>query len=233
VEKKSNKEIIEEIYHINRWGKGFFCVNKKGNLTVLPGKDINGLQIDLHEVLEEIKEKKIQLPVVIRFHDILRYQVLELNQVFSEVIKTSNYQGKYIGVYPIKVNQMREVVEEILDAGKEFSFGLEAGSKPELLSVLAMNQNHNSLTILNGYKDKDYLKLGLIGRVLGKNTIIVIEKFSELKDLIGLAKKMEILPYLGIRVKLSVLGSGKWSDSSGEKTKFGLTVSEILNGVEL
>lgn len=227
------EERIEDIYHIKRWGEGYFSVNKKGNLSVLPTKDPEGPSIDITQVLDEIKEKNIQIPVVVRFHDVLRSRVIELNETFRKVKEDAQYKGNYIGVYPIKVNQMREVVEEVLDAGREYQYGLEAGSKPELLSVLALNDTENSLIILNGYKDRDYLKLALLGRKLDKNTIVVIEKYSELNELIELSKEMKIKPLIGFRTKITVRGSGKWSESGGEKAKFGLSISEILNGVEL
>jgi len=231
--KPSIGDKIESIYHIKRWGEGYFTVTPKGNLGVLPTRNPEGPCIDMQRVLQEVKQKNIQIPVVIRFHDILRSRVKNLNESFIQKIKEAKYNGDYIGVYPIKVNQMREVVEEVLDAGQKYHFGLEAGSKPELLSVLALNDNPKSLIILNGYKDKDYLRLALLGRKLGKNTIVVIEKFSELSDLIEISKEMKIKPLIGFRTKTTVRGSGKWSESGGEKAKFGLSITEILNGIEL
>ena len=229
----SIEEKIEDLYHIKRWGEGYFTVTSNGNLGVNPAREENQPCIDIQNVIKEITQKNIQIPVVIRFHDILRSQVKHLNESFQKKVSEAKYQGKYIGVYPIKVNQMREVVEEVLDAGEEYSFGLEAGSKPELLSVLALNDNNSSLIILNGYKDKDYLRLALLGRKLEKNTIVVIEKYSELTDLIEISKEMNIKPLIGFRTKITVRGSGKWSESGGEKAKFGLSISEVLNGFEL
>ena len=177
-------KIAEENYHLTSWGRGFFTVNKKGNLCVLPSLDENGPQIDIHEIIQEMETKGITLPCVIRFHDILRSQVVDLNEKFAQKIQEANYKGKYIGVYPIKVNQMREVVEEVLDAGEKYDFGLEAGSKSELLTALALNHNPKALTICNGYKDINYMKLAMLGRKLGRQVIVVIEKFSELELLL-------------------------------------------------
>lgn len=228
LKKVAIREFIEEIYHIERWGDGHFGVNDEGNLCIKPNKENQKGTLDIQKVVDEIIDQGIELPVVIRFHDILRAQVVELNETFNRIIAESNYRGRYFGVYPIKVNQMREVVEEILDAGKKFNFGLEAGSKPELLSVLALNDNPGSLTVLNGYKDREFLKLALLGRKLGKNTIVVIEKYSELINLLEISKETDIRPVIGLRAKLSAQGSGKWSHSAGENAKFGLTISEIL-----
>ncbi len=225
-------EDSEKIYHISRWGDGYFTINEKGNLSVLPTKDPKGPRIDIAEVLEEMKKEQITLPAVIRFHDILRSQVKLLNRTFREVIEESNYEGRFMGVYPIKVNQMREVVEEIVDAGAPYHFGLEAGSKPELLSVLALNTNKHSMTILNGYKDDEYLKLALLGLKMGRNIIVVIEKFSELVSLLKLSEEMKIKPVIGLRCKMSVKGRGKWAESGGDRAKFGLTIPELIQAVE-
>jgi arginine decarboxylase len=194
-ENKTNewtKESAEEIYHISRWGDGYFDINDAGHMCVLPNRDPNGPRIDIHEVLEEMKAQDIPFPIVIRFHDILRSQVKVINETFRDVIKEAGYRGEYRGVYPIKVNQMREVVEEIVDAGAPYDYGLEAGSKPELLSVLAYNENANALTVLNGYKDEEYLRLALLGNKIGRKVIVVIEKFSELYKLLKLSREMNI-----------------------------------------
>ncbi len=181
-------EDTDAVYNISRWGDGYFDVNEQGHLCVLPQRNPNGPRIDIYEVLEEMKAQNIPFPIVIRFHDILRSQVKLLNETFREVIKEAAYRGAYSGVYPIKVNQMREVVEEILDAGNQYNYGLEAGSKPELLSVLAYNENINAPTVLNGYKDEEYLRLALLGNKLGRKVIVVVEKFSELYKLLKLSK---------------------------------------------
>lgn len=218
-------------YNIDRWGEGYFNVNKQGHLCVLPKKTTDGPVISVYEVIEEIKRVDIQFPVVLRFHDILRSQVATLNKTFRQAIEDAKFRGSYYGVFPIKVNQMREVVEEIVDAGAPYNFGLEAGSKPELLAVLAMNTNPYSLTILNGYKDLEFFKLALLGIKLGRRMIVVIEKFSELPQLVKLSKEMGIEPLIGIRAKLTTKGSGRWEKSSGDHAKFGLTISEIVSAV--
>ncbi|MDO9180857.1 MAG: biosynthetic arginine decarboxylase, partial [Bacteriovorax sp.] len=228
-----SKEEADDVYHISRWGDGYFDINGEGHLCVLPNQDENGPRIDIAEVVEEMKAQNIPFPIVVRFHDILRSQVKVINETFRDVIKEANYNGQYKGVYPIKVNQMREVVEEIVDAGAPYDYGLEAGSKPELLSVLAFNDNINALTVLNGYKDEDYLRLALLGNKLGRKVIVVIEKFSELHKLLKLSREMNIEPMIGLRAKMAVKGSGKWSDSGGEKAKFGLTIAEMLTAVQI
>lgn len=227
------KEDADEAYHISRWGDGYFDINQEGHLCVLPNRDPNGPRIDIAEVIEEMKLQNIPMPMVIRFHDILRSQVKLLNETFREVIKEADYPGKYTGVYPIKVNQMREVVEEIVDAGSPYDFGLEAGSKPELLSVLAFNDNLNALTVLNGYKDEEYLRLALLGNKLGRKVIVVIEKFSELYKILKLSREMNVAPMIGLRAKMSVKGSGKWAESGGDKAKFGLTIAEMNHAIQI
>jgi len=222
-----------ELYDVKRWGNGYFSINDKGHLCVLPEKREDGPRIDILEVIEEIKAQGLQFPTVIRFHDILRSQVRLLNITFNQAIAENNYQGRFVGVYPIKVNQMREVVEEIMDAGQPFNYGLEAGSKSELMAALAQNENPEALTILNGYKDEEYVRLALLGRKLDRKLIIVVENFSEFEMIIRLAKKTKVAPLMGIRTKLAVQGVGRWANSSGDRAKFGLTCSEILNGIEL
>lgn len=226
-------EEAQKIYNIGRWGDGYFDINEKGNVVVLPEKSAKGPQIDLMDIVEEMKIQGIAFPAVIRFHDILRSQVKSLNKAFRDVIDECRYEGRYMGVYPVKVNQMREVVEEIIDVGAPYDYGLEAGSKAELLSVLALNTNKDSLTILNGYKDEDFFKLAMCGLKLDRKVIVVIEKFSELKILIKISREMNMRPIIGLRAKMSVKGRGKWSDSSGDKAKFGLSISEILNAITL
>lgn len=223
----------EELYGVNRWGAGYFSIGENGNIQIAPNHRLPDVTIDMKDVLDEIRAEGIQLPAVIRFHDILRSQVEILNETFAKTIDEANYQGKYCGVFPIKVNQMREVVEEIIDAGEPYNYGLEAGSKPELMAVLAYNENPNALTVLNGYKDEDYLTLALLGRQLRRKMIIVIEKYSELEMLIPLAKKLGVEPMIGLRSKMMVRSSGKWAGSSGDRAKFGLSITEILNIVEL
>lgn len=220
-------------YHIDRWGNGYFGVSQRGHLLIQPEQGKSEGAIDLMAVIDEIRRQDIELPVVIRFQDCLRAQVNNLCQTFQTVMKNEGYKGNYTGVFPIKVNQMREVVEEILEAGEPYNFGLESGSKPELLAALAMNTNPEALTIVNGYKDRDYLKLALMGRKLGRKVIVVIEKLNELQDLLDLANEMNVEPMIGFRAKLASKGSGKWADSGGDKAKFGLTVAEIMQSIYL
>ena len=225
-------EDAEDTYQISSWGEGYFGVNAEGHLVVQPDGIKNGVEISILEVIEEIKSHNLELPVVIRFHDILRSRVQNLNNIFQETIDRLGYKGHYRGVYPIKVNQMREVVEEIVDAGQPFSFGLEAGSKAELMSVLAYNTNPDSLTILNGYKDEDYMRLAMLGRKLNRQIIVVIEQFHELPLLIRIAKEMKVAPLIGLRMKMTSKSLGKWEKSSGDRAKFGLTASDLVRVVQ-
>ncbi|MBU3020454.1 biosynthetic arginine decarboxylase [Aestuariibacter sp. A3R04] len=221
-------EEAEKLYGVSRWGGGYFTIGDNGNIHVTPVPSDTGIRIDFKAVIDEIREEGVQFPVVIRFHDVLRSQVANLNSIFRNTIAEAEYQGEYQGVYPVKVNQMREVVEEIVDAGEPFNYGLEAGSKAELITVLALNTNEDSLTILNGYKDEEFMKLALLGRKLGRRVVVVIEKYSELTLLVRIAKELGIDPIIGMRSKMTVKGRGKWESSGGERAKFGLTVAEIL-----
>lgn len=222
----------DRLYQISQWGEGYFEVNAKGNLSVNPERRENGPRIDIAEVIEEMHSQGIAFPAVIRFHDILWSQVVSINETFKKTIEDEGYKGRYLGVYPIKVNQMREVVEEIISAGAPYDFGLEAGSKPELMAVLAYNDNAGSLTVLNGYKDDEYMRLAMLGRKLGRKVVVVIEKLSELDRLLKVSKEFDVKPMIGLRCKMSYKSVGKWSDSSGDRAKFGLSVTEILLAVE-
>lgn len=226
-------EQSEQIYRVNRWSNGYFEIGENGNLHAIPRYDQPKLKIDLREIIDEMSAMGIQFPAVIRFHDILRSQVEQLNKTFRHTIEEAHYEGKYLGVFPVKVNQMREVIEEIVSAGARFDYGLEAGSKPELIAALAYNTNKNSLTILNGYKDEEYLRLALLGLKINRKIVIVIEKFTELVKLIELAQELDVKPVIGLRVKMMVKGRGKWESSSGERAKFGLSIAEIINAVTL
>lgn len=222
-------EEAERVYGVASWGGGYFKIGDNGNIKITPDLKNPDIRIDFNAVIEEISQEGIQFPVVIRFHDILRSQVVGINECFNKVIAEANYLGKYNGVYPIKVNQTREVVEEIVDAGAPYDYGLEAGSKAELLAVLAYNTNANSLTILNGYKDEEFIRLSLMGRKLGRKVVVVIEKFSELLLLVKVAKELNIEPIIGLRSKMTAIGKGKWKGSSGDRAKFGLSIPEIIN----
>lgn len=223
----------EHLYRVKRWSNGYFDIGECGDLMVIPRYNEPNLKINMREVIDEMQAKNIAFPAVIRFHDILRSQVELINKTFRNVIEDTDYEGNYFGVFPVKVNQMREVIEEIVDVGNRFNYGLEAGSKPELAAALAYNTNNDSLTILNGYKDEEYLRLALLGRKIGRKVVIVIEKFSELNMLIKLAKSMDVRPIIGLRIKMMVKGRGKWESSSGERAKFGLSIGEILNAISL
>ena len=221
-----------QLYNIGGWSAGYFNINQKGHIVAHPlGQP--GPMIDLMDVVEDIRERKLGFPCVVRFQDVLRSRVKQLNEVFRAAIAQHSYKGGYFGVYPTKVNQMREVVEEILDAGAPYHFGLEAGSKGELLIVLALNTDPEALTICNGYKDEEYLRLALLGRKLGRKIIVVIEKLSELPHLLRLAEEMNVQPLIGLRSKLSTKGTGKWESSSGDFAKFGLTTPELIRAVEM
>ncbi len=217
-------------YGFSRWGKGTFSIDDDGALCVHPMGDERRIRIP--DVLEEAKQMGLSAPLTIRVQDMLRRRVVELNEAFADAIKAEQYQGHYQGVFPIKVNQLREVVDEILDAGEPWKFGLEAGSKPELLIALAMLQTKGALLVCNGYKDADYIRLALLGIRLGKKVIIVIEQPSEADLIIALAKETGVTPTIGLRLKLSATGEGRWSTSSGDHAKFGLSAPEIVSVVK-
>ncbi|HWG89587.1 MAG TPA: biosynthetic arginine decarboxylase [Candidatus Thermoplasmatota archaeon] len=225
-------EKAKEHYNIENWGAGYFTINEQGHVCVTP-YGAGGPRIDLMDVIQDIQEKGLGFPTVIRFQDVLRSRVVKLNETFQAAIKTHNYRGGYYGVFPIKVNQMREVVEEILDAGTPYHYGLEAGSKPELIVALALNTDPEALTICNGYKDEDYMRLALVGRKLGRKVMVVIEKLSELPLLLKVADEMQVQPLIGFRAKLTTKGAGKWEKSSGDFAKFGLTIPEIIHAVKI
>lgn len=222
-------EEAERVYGVSRWGGGYFHIGENGNIKVTPNPSDPSIQIDFKAVIDEIHQEGVQLPVVVRFHDILRSQVANLNTIFRNTIAEAEYSGEYQGVYPVKVNQMREVVEEIVDVGEHYNYGLEAGSKAELITVLALNTNEDSLTILNGYKDEEFMRLALLGRKLGRRMVVVVEKYSELLLLVKISKELGIEPLIGVRAKMTVKGRGKWESSGGERAKFGLSFAEIIN----
>lgn len=221
-----------KLYNIENWGDQYFSINPSGNVTVHPRRG-EGPGVDLMSVIQEARDEGLGLPIVVRFQDIIRHRVVTLNEAFRKTIAESGYRGKYTGVYPIKVNQMREVVEEIIDAGRPYSYGLEAGSKAELTAVVAMNLPPEALVICNGYKDYAVIKTALMGVKLGKKAIIVVEKLSELYHVIAVSRELNVTPLIGIRCKLYSKGSGKWESSGGEFAKFGLTTPEILEAVHV
>lgn len=217
-----------KMYNIENWGEQFFNINPFGRVVVYPRMQ-EGPGVDLVQVVEEIRERGLELPVMIRFQDILRKRVVALNESFAKAIAENEYKGKYRGVYPIKVNQMREVVEEIIDAGRPYHYGLEAGSKGELATVIAMDTSPEALTICNGYKDYEFIKLALMGVKLGKRVLIVVEKLSDLYLTLAVSKELGVQPEIGVRCKLSTKGSGKWEGSGGETAKFGLSMPELVH----
>ncbi len=220
----------EDLYGFKRWGANHFSVDSAGFVQVEPIAD--GRSIRVLDVVDEAVSMGLKAPLVIRFQDKLRHRVVQLNETFRKAIKDEGYKGEYRGVFPIKVNQLREVVDEIIAAGKDFNYGLEAGSKPELMIALAMHEGQQRLIICNGYKDDDYMRLALLGRKLGKKIIIVIEQLSEVDTVIRLAKETGVKPMIGFRVKLQTRGEGKWSSSTGDNAKFGLNTAEVLFAVE-
>ncbi|AOS45594.1 Biosynthetic arginine decarboxylase [Lacunisphaera limnophila] len=220
----------EEHYGFKRWGANHFSVDSEGFVQVQPLSD--GRAVRLMDVVEEAASMGLKAPLVIRMQDTLRHRVTQLNEVFRKAIKEEGYKGEYRGVFPIKVNQLREVVDEVVSAGKDFNYGLEAGSKPELMIALGMHEGGQRLIICNGYKDKDYMRLALLGRKLGKKIIIVVEQLSEVDSIIEIAKETGVKPMLGFRVKLQTRGEGKWASSTGDNAKFGLNTAEILFAVE-
>src|SRR5216110_1317099 len=214
-------------YNVDRWGEGYFTVNSSGNVEAKPLK-ADGGSIDLLEVVNEARARNLGFPLLIRFQDLLRHRVESINRAFQSAISEFAYRNEYRGVFPIKVNQLREVIEEIVDAGLQFHFGLEAGSKPELVAALAMHKDPESLIICNGYKDPAFIRIALLGRKLDKPVIIVAEKLEELEQTIRAAKEVGVEPLIGVRVRLYSKGSGKWSPSGGENAKFGLDTTNLV-----
>ncbi|MCI0683225.1 MAG: biosynthetic arginine decarboxylase [Gemmataceae bacterium] len=220
-----------ETYGVRHWGKGYFGVNDKGHVTVHPNKNPDQA-IDLKDLIDQLQERGIQLPILIRFTDILRHRVGEIFDAFKTAIAEYNFLGNYTCVYPIKVNQQRHVVEEILDFGKPYGFGLEAGSKPELLAVLAVTNGGDTPIICNGFKDDEFIKMAMLATKMGKHIIPVVEKFTELEAIVRFAEELQVRPTIGIRVKLAARGAGRWRYSAGFRSKFGLTLTEALEAFE-
>jgi arginine decarboxylase len=218
------------MYEVSRWGHGYFSVSDAGHVLVHPTKD-PAAAIDLKELVDRLQLRGIHLPVLVRFTDILRHRLGEIHAAFQSAIEQHQYQGAYNCVYPIKVNQQRQVVEEVMDFGRPFGFGLEAGSKPELLAVVAMADNATPI-ICNGFKDAEYIETAMLSQKIGRNIIPVVEKYTELGLILAAAEKAGVRPQIGVRVKLAARGSGRWQSSGGFRSKFGLTVTEIIRGLE-
>lgn len=220
-----------ELYNITGWGLKYFSINEKGHVQVTPREDY--APVDLKELMDELQVRDITAPVLLRFPDILDNRIEKISRCFKQAAVEYEYKAQNFIIYPIKVNQMRQVVEEIVTHGKKFNIGLEAGSKPELHAVLATNIDENSLIICNGYKDEDYIELALLAHKMGRKIFIVVEKLSELRLVATLAKRIGVRPNIGIRIKLSSSGSGKWEESGGDQSKFGLNSSELLEALEI
>ncbi len=229
--KKWTIEDSKELYNINGWGTSYFGINDKGNVYVTPCKD--NTQIDLREVMDELSLRDVTPPVLLRFPDILDNRIEKTASCFKKASEEYNYKGENFVIYPIKVNQMQPVVEEIISHGKKFNLGLEAGSKPELHAVIAVQCQSDSLIICNGYKDQSYIELALLAQKMGKRIFIVVEKLNELNIIAKAAKKLNVKPNIGIRIKLASSGSGKWEESGGDASKFGLTSAELLEALRM
>ena len=229
--KKWTIEDSKELYNINGWGNPYFGVNAEGNMYVVPGKD--DTQVDLRDVMDELSLRDITPPVLLRFPDILDSRIEQTSECFKEATEEYGYKGQNFIIYPIKVNQVEPVVQEIISHGKKFNLGLEAGSKPELHAVIALQCQSDSIIVCNGYKDRSYIELALLAQKMGKRIFIVVEKLNELDLIADAAKKMNVCPNLGIRIKLATSGSGKWEESGGDASKFGLTSSELLEALQI
>lgn len=228
--KKWTIEDSKELYNINGWGTSYFGVNESGNIFVNPSK--NNVKIDIREVIDELALRDVTPPVLLRFPDILDNRIEKMASCFKKAAKEYNYNGESFIIYPIKVNQMQPVVDEIISHGRKFNLGLEAGSKPELHAVIAAQCKSDSLIICNGYKDENYIELAMLAQKLGKHIFLVVEKLNEIDVIAKAAKRLNVKPNLGIRIKLASSGSGKWAESGGDASKFGLTSSELLQAFD-
>ena len=224
-------EDSEELYNVKGWGVNYFGINEKGHAYVSPRKD--GVKVDLKEVVDELNSRDITAPVLLRFPDILDNRIEKTAECFDRAEKEYNYKADHFIIYPIKVNQMRPVVEEIISHGKKYNLGLEAGSKPELHAVLATNMDSDSLIICNGHKDQNFIELALLAQKMGKRVFLVIEKMPELVSIARAAQKLGVRPNLGIRIKLASSGTGKWQESGGDASKFGLNSAELLQALQM
>ncbi|MBI2083036.1 MAG: biosynthetic arginine decarboxylase [Deltaproteobacteria bacterium] len=230
-EKEWTREEAIRLYNIDSWGSGHFSINDQGEVVCIP-VPLEEARLSIMDVVREAKKRGMNFPLQIRFQDLLRHRVRAINLAFQSAILDQDYKGTFRGVFPIKVNQLREVVEEILDVGREFHHGLEVGSKPELVAALAINDIPDSLIVCNGYKDNHFIRLALMGQKVGRSIILVVEKADEVERIVKIAKELEIEPVLGIRLRLISKSSGKWATSSGETAKFGLSASEALDAWE-
>ena len=218
-----------ELYDVDRWGQGYFSINEHGHLQVHPTKD-PARGVDLKRLIDRLQLRGLSAPILLRFTDILKHRLGEIHSAFQSAIAQHQYQGRYSCVYPIKVNQQRQVVEEVLNVGRQYGFGLEAGSKPELLAVVALAENDTPI-ICNGFKDAEFIEMAMLAQKMGRLIIPVVEKYTELELILHYAEKVGVRPNIGMRVKLAARGSGRWQSSGGYRSKFGLTVTEIQRGL--
>ncbi len=225
-------EQSSELYGVESWGHGFFGVNRQGHVTVRLDDDVASKEVSLLEVIEGLHDRGTHLPVLLRFRDLLHSRIAEINESFRKAIKDSGYLGEYRGVYPIKVNQQRQVIEEIAEFGKKYHYGLEAGSKPELIAALAHMHDPEAYIICNGYKDEEFIDLALHSQKMGLKIMLVLEMPSELELILERSRKIGVLPNLGVRVRLSTRGSGHWQDSAGDKSVFGLNAAQVIGVVD-
>jgi arginine decarboxylase len=225
-------DAARSLYNIEGWGAGFFDINERGHVVVRPDRERPDHVVDLYEITNDLEEQGIALPVLLRFSDILRSRIEHLTTRFEQAREEFNYTGGYTTVYPIKVNQQRHVVEEIVEFGKAHRVGLECGSKPELQAILGLAENTEHMIICNGYKDEEFMRLALMGQKLGHQVYIVIEQLSEIDVLLQVADEMGVTPTAGVRIKLASRGFGRWKESGGEKSKFGLNSAQLMQAVD-
>ncbi|HSD66338.1 MAG TPA: biosynthetic arginine decarboxylase, partial [Vicinamibacteria bacterium] len=220
-----------ELYNVGGWGRDFFTINEAGNIEVTPAGP-GSLPIDLKELVDDLRSRGLNLPVLIRFSDILRTRVEQLFGAFQQAIAENDYKGAFRGVYPIKVNQQRHVVEELMEYGRPHNLGIEAGSKPELLVALALQENPEALILCNGYKDRAFIETALLAQKLGRRVVITMDRSGELDTILAAAAELDLRPVIGVRARLTTKGAGKWVESTGDRSKFGLTTAEIVATVE-
>jgi len=225
-------EAARELYNIEGWGAGYFDINERGHVVVQPDRERPGRALDLFDLARDLEEQGVALPVLLRFSDILQSRIESLSERFQSAIKEFEYQGNYTSVYPIKVNQQRHVVEEIVEFGKAHGVGLECGSKPELQAVLALSESTDHIIVCNGYKDEEFMRLAMMGQKLGHKVFIVLEQLSELDVLLQAADDLGVIPVAGVRIKLVSEGAGRWAQSGGEKSKFGLNAAQLMKLID-
>ena len=225
-------EDAKELYNIEGWGAGFFDINDAGHVIVRPDPSVPGTTLDLFEIAVDLEAQGVPLPVLLRFSDILKRRIETLSESFATAIREFEYTGGYTTVYPIKVNQQRHVVEEIVEFGRKHGVGLECGSKPELQAVLGLSESTEHIIVCNGYKDEEFMRLALMGQKLGHNVFIVMEQLSELDVLLDAARDLGVTPRAGVRIKLASEGAGRWAQSGGEKSKFGLNTAELMKLID-